>query len=79
MSERHREDRQTGGQTDEKIEIQTKRQINRFGDRQTERDRQGLPVVGGGMGEEGHVRGELAPEPEDGEKNKKTDDHHKHG
>lgn len=29
-----------------------------------------LPVVGGGVGEEGHVGGELAPEPENPKKKK---------
>lgn len=35
----------------------------------TDRDRQvDVPVVEGGVGEEGHVGGELAPEPEDKER-----------
>lgn len=39
--------------------------MNRKTDRQTDR---GIPVVDGGVGEEGHVGGELAPEPEDRQK-----------
>lgn len=37
--------------------------------RQTDRQR-AIPVVDGGVGDDGHVGGELAPEPEDGQKNK---------
>lgn len=36
---------------------------------QTDRQR-AIPVVDGGVGDDGHVGGELAPEPEDGQKNK---------
>lgn len=49
------EDRQTDSWTD------------RWEDRQTDR---GIPVVEGGVGDEGHVGGELAPEPEGRKKNK---------
>lgn len=54
-----RTDRQTKRQTDER----TDRQSNSQTDRQT-----GIPVVDGGVGDEGHVGGELAPEPEDTQK-----------
>lgn len=49
-----------------KINKRTSKQKDKWTDAQ-----RGIPVVDGGVGEEGHVGGELAPEPED--TNKKQD------
>lgn len=34
-----------------------------------------IPAVDGGVGEEGHVGGELAPDPEDTKKNRQINEH----
>lgn len=72
-------ERQTGGQknrltveqTDERTCIHTYIHRDRHIDRQTD-----IPVVGGGVGEEGHVGGELAPEPESRQKKNRQINHH---